>query len=144
MHVLYSNSRIFVIPVYIFNGRKQALDDTSGYCQRCACVVCMTSASCWPNCVSRVARIVKWNDSLWWPTIKLLNSLLHVFNVCLTNAHVRFSSVASSNVRSQLQKKCHVIRSAYNNNNVPFLYMYSTYITSNWHLYALEALLSQL
>ena len=24
----------------------------------CACVVCMTSASSWPNCVSRVARIV--------------------------------------------------------------------------------------
>ena len=57
MHVLYSNSRIFVIPVYIFNGRKQALVDTLGYCQRCACVVCMTSASSWPNCVSRVARI---------------------------------------------------------------------------------------
>ena len=52
------NSRIFVIPVYIFNGRKQTLVDTSGYCQRCACVVCMTSASSWPNCVSRVARIV--------------------------------------------------------------------------------------
>ena len=29
--------RIFVIPVYIFNGRKQTLVDTSGYCQRCAC-----------------------------------------------------------------------------------------------------------
>ena len=57
MHVLYSNSRIFVIPVYIFNGRIQTQVDTSGYCQRCACVVCMTSASSWPNCVSRVARI---------------------------------------------------------------------------------------
>ena len=55
---LYSNSRIFVIPVYIFNGRKQTQVDTSGYCQRCcACVVCMTSTSSWPNCVSRVARI---------------------------------------------------------------------------------------
>ena len=30
MHVLYSNSRIFVIPVYIFNGRKQTLVDTIG------------------------------------------------------------------------------------------------------------------
>ena len=28
MPVLYSNSRIFVIPVYIFNGRKQTLVDT--------------------------------------------------------------------------------------------------------------------
>ena len=63
MHVLYSNSRIFVIPVYIFNGRKQTLVDTSGYCQRCACMVCMTSASSWPNCVSRVARIRKCNFS---------------------------------------------------------------------------------
>ena len=30
MSVLYSNSRIFVIPVYIFNGRKQTLVDTIG------------------------------------------------------------------------------------------------------------------
>ena len=30
MPVLYSNSRIFVIPVYIFNGRKQTLVDTIG------------------------------------------------------------------------------------------------------------------
>ena len=30
MHVLYSNSRIFVILVYIFNGRKQTLVDTIG------------------------------------------------------------------------------------------------------------------
>ena len=28
MSVLYSTSRIFVIPVYIFNGRKQTLVDT--------------------------------------------------------------------------------------------------------------------
>ena len=30
MSVLYSNSRIFVIPVYISNGRKQTLVDTVG------------------------------------------------------------------------------------------------------------------
>ena len=30
MSVLYSNSTIFVIPVYIFNGRKQTLADTIG------------------------------------------------------------------------------------------------------------------
>ena len=30
MSVLYSNSIIFVIPVYIFNGRKQTLVDTIG------------------------------------------------------------------------------------------------------------------
>ena len=30
MPVLYSNSRLFVIPVYIFNGRKQTLVDTMG------------------------------------------------------------------------------------------------------------------
>ena len=30
MSVLYSNSRIFVIPVYISNGRKQTLVDTIG------------------------------------------------------------------------------------------------------------------
>ena len=30
----------------------------SGYCQRCACVVCMTSAISWPNCVFAVARIL--------------------------------------------------------------------------------------
>ena len=30
MPVLYSNSRIFVIPVYIFNGKKQTLVDTIG------------------------------------------------------------------------------------------------------------------
>ena len=30
MAVLYSSSRIFVIPVYIFNGRKQTLVDTIG------------------------------------------------------------------------------------------------------------------
>ena len=30
MPVLYSNSRIFVTPVYIFNGRKQTLVDTTG------------------------------------------------------------------------------------------------------------------
>ena len=33
------------------------LSTRSGYCQRCACVVCMTSAISWPNCVLRVARI---------------------------------------------------------------------------------------
>ena len=85
MHVLYSNSRIFVIPVYIFNGRKQTLVDTSGYCQRCACMVCMTSASSWPNCVSRVARIVNnagmrtkfgvWGDS---DNFKLFACLLNL------------------------------------------------------------------
>ena len=30
MSVLYSNSRIFVIPLYIFNGRKQTLVDMIG------------------------------------------------------------------------------------------------------------------
>ena len=30
MYVLYSNSWIFVIPVYIFNGRKQTFVDTIG------------------------------------------------------------------------------------------------------------------
>ena len=57
MHVFILKLKDFVIPVYIFNGRKQTQVDTSGYCQRCACVVCMTSTSSWPNCVSRVARI---------------------------------------------------------------------------------------
>ena len=33
------------------------LSTRSGYCQRCACVVCMTSAISWPNCVFAVARI---------------------------------------------------------------------------------------
>ena len=34
------------------------LSTRSGYYQRCACVVCMTSAISWPNCIFAVARIV--------------------------------------------------------------------------------------
>ena len=58
MPVLYSNSKIFVIPVYIFNGRKQMLVDTIGILSALRMRVCMTSAISWPNCVLRVARIV--------------------------------------------------------------------------------------
>ena len=66
----YTQIKDFLIPVYIFNGRKQTLVDTSGYCQCCACVVCMTSASSWPNCVSRVARITNYDYS-WFNTVDL-------------------------------------------------------------------------
>ena len=34
------------------------LSTRSGYCQRCACMVCMTSTISWPNCVLAIARIV--------------------------------------------------------------------------------------
>ena len=118
MHVLYLNSRIFVIPVYIFNGRKQTLVDTSGYCQHCACVVCMTSASSWPNCVSRVARIEPAKEihvpchtlRRWWtfvtdkclsiyylPVLILLSICLFLYSSCPMTSHcLRASSRISS------------------------------------------------
>ena len=34
------------------------LSTRSGYCQGCACVVCMTSAISWPNCVFAVGSIM--------------------------------------------------------------------------------------
>ena len=37
--------------------KTKRLSTRSGYCQRCACAVCMTSAISWPNCVFAVARI---------------------------------------------------------------------------------------
>ena len=89
MHVLYSNSRIFVIPVYIFNGRKQTLVDTLGYCQRCACVVCMTSASCWPNCVSRVARIDHFDQAMTGHCHDIRKFLIvWTWTSLMSNAHI--------------------------------------------------------
>ena len=38
-------------------GVVQIRSTRSGYCQRCACVVCMTNAISWPNCVFAVAKI---------------------------------------------------------------------------------------
>ena len=95
MHVLYSNSRIFVIPVYIFNGRKQTLVDTAGYCQRCACVVCMTSASSWPNCISRVARI------LYFPST--LNGFIQVYKL-EEQHHLELFFFQSPNILKSPQK----------------------------------------
>ena len=57
MSGLYSNSRNFVIPVYIFNGRKQTLVDMIGILSALRMRGCMTSAISWPNCVFAVARI---------------------------------------------------------------------------------------
>ena len=43
MHALYSNSRIFVIPVYIFNGGKQTQVDRSAGMRMRAAIICIFS-----------------------------------------------------------------------------------------------------
>ena len=55
MSVLYSNSRMCTFSME----ENKRLSKWSGYCQRCACMVCMTSAISWPNCVFSVVRIVQ-------------------------------------------------------------------------------------
>ena len=62
--VLYSNSRIFVIPVYIFNGRKQMLVDTIGILSALRMSGLHDNAISWPNCVSAVARI-NFSHDIW-------------------------------------------------------------------------------
>ena len=59
--MFYTHTQGFLQYLFTFSMEENKhLLTQSGYCQRClkACVVCMTSAISWPNCVRlRVARI---------------------------------------------------------------------------------------
>ena len=69
--LFYNQTQIFLWDPCTFSMEEnKCLSTRSGYCQCCACVVCMTNAIFWPNCIFAIARstqIMLCRDSyLFW------------------------------------------------------------------------------